>query len=98
MAAALQNLLDILGNLRRELYRCACCRELKRCLSARLLLGAFSCCLSARLLLGAFSCCLSARLLLGAFSRCLSARLLLGAFSRACGFRQRGKPLPRLRL
>ena len=37
-------------------------------------------------------------LLLGAFSCCLSARLLLGAFSRACGFRQRGKPLPRLRL
>src|SRR5262249_1373692 len=83
-----------------------------RCLSARLLLGAFSRCLSARLLLGAFSRCLSARLLLGAFSRCPSARLLgafsrclsarlLGAFSRlfsACGFRQRGKPLPPLRL
>src|SRR5262249_20486770 len=98
MAAALQNLLDILGNLRRELYRCACCRELNRCLSARLLLCAFSCCLSARLLLCAFSCSLIAPLLLSAFSRGPHARLLLGAFSRACGFRQRGKPLPRLRL
>src|SRR6266516_4071994 len=83
MAAVLQILLDILGNLRRELYcRCASCR----------------CAIPVRIEL---SRCLSARLLLGAFSRCLSARLLLGAFSRlfgACGFRQRGKPLPRLRL
>src|SRR5262245_4099596 len=64
MAAVLQNLLDIPWNLRRELYRCASCRELKRCLSAHLLLSAFS-------------------------------RLF-----DACGLRrrQRGKPLPRLRL
>src|SRR6478672_4881639 len=89
MAAALQNLLDILRNLLLER-----CRHLRIELSRSF---------SPRLLLGAFSRCFSARLLLGALSRCFSPRLLLGAFSRRfglCGFlrRQHGKPLARLRL
>src|SRR5262249_31425097 len=106
MAAALQDLLDIFGNLRRERhYPILAPSEVQRRLSARLLLGALSplACLplgapgvSACLLLGAF--CLGACSLLGAFSRLFGA---CGAFSRlfgARGFRQRGKPLPRLRL